>query len=63
MALKPGWQASEELPMFVILFVVVAIVMQYWVPAARLEQKLATALLVSVVAVALEVILTGKHKT
>ena len=48
--------------MFVILFVIVAIMMQFWVPAARLEQKLATALLVGVVAVSLEVILTGKNK-
>lgn len=62
MPLKPGWQLKEEAPMLVILFVLIAIVMQFWVPGATTEQKLATALLVSVVAVSLEVIVTGKHR-
>ncbi|QQG39775.1 MAG: hypothetical protein HYS81_05440 [Candidatus Aenigmatarchaeota archaeon] len=62
MPLKSGWQVDEEVPMAIILFVLVAAVMYYWVPSASTAQKLATALLVSVAAVSLEVILTGKHK-
>ena len=60
MVFKSGWQASEELPMLAILFVIAAAAMFYW-NVGTLEQKLATALLVSVTAVSLEVILTGKH--